>query len=268
MTLKLKHAFVSGKTDGPDSTLMKPSDWNALHNLTSDQASVVIGRDASSSGSDQPLQELPLGIAADGTMTMLGPAFTPPSGGTAARPTTPVPGQIRYNTDTLALEVYGLGGTTVWTPIPIGGMLPSGFIAAFAGPTVPVGWYNCNGALYNRTTDAALFAAIGTVYGAGDGSTTFAVPNYVDRVLVGAGDVYGLGTIRGSFSNNYNAPLANHSHTVRIGWSNFGLGGSGGGNVIQSGGESDFGSDATGGSPAMTISTEQPGAGVYVCIKR
>lgn len=55
--------------------------------------------------------------------------------------------------------------------------LPAGMVQYFANSTVPTGWFQCNGALVSRTTYAALFAAIGTTYGAGDGSTTFALPD-------------------------------------------------------------------------------------------
>lgn len=51
----------------------------------------------------------------------------------------------------------------------------------------------CNGALVSRTTYAALFAVIGTVYGEGDGSTTFALPNLVDRFIQGSAS---LGTVK------------------------------------------------------------------------
>jgi microcystin-dependent protein len=57
-----------------------------------------------------------------------------------------------------------------------------------------VGAVLCNGAAYSRTdpTYAALFAAIGTTYGAGDGVSTFAVPDYRGRVIVTAGQGTGL----------------------------------------------------------------------------
>jgi len=51
-----------------------------------------------------------------------------------------------------------------------------GQVCTFAMLTPPPGFLKCNGQLVSRTTYAALFATIGTVYGAGDGSTTFAVP--------------------------------------------------------------------------------------------
>lgn len=55
--------------------------------------------------------------------------------------------------------------------------LPPGAIVDFAMQAAPAGWLVCNGAAVSRTTYAALFAAIGTVWGAGDGVTTFNVPD-------------------------------------------------------------------------------------------
>ena len=56
------------------------------------------------------------------------------------------------------------------------GMMPTGSIIPFAGTTIPAGYLLCDGSAISRTTYADLFAVIGTVYGAGDGSTTFNVP--------------------------------------------------------------------------------------------
>ena len=56
----------------------------------------------------------------------------------------------------------------------------------FAGNTIPAGWLLCDGSAVSRTDYAKLFSAIGTIYGAGDGSTTFALPNLIDRVVQGA----------------------------------------------------------------------------------
>lgn len=57
------------------------------------------------------------------------------------------------------------------------GTVPIGGIIAFGGTTPPAGYLLCNGAAISRTTYAALFSVIGTTYGAGDGSTTFNIPN-------------------------------------------------------------------------------------------
>lgn len=92
--------------------------------------------------------------------------------------------------------------------------VPPGTILPFAGTTVPTGFLLCNGALVSRTTYATLFAAIGTKWGAGDGKTTFKLPDLRKRHLEGANTTSevggyleaGLPNITGSFisvwSNN------------------------------------------------------------------
>jgi microcystin-dependent protein len=78
------------------------------------------------------------------------------------------------------------------------GALPPGSMVGYAGATLPGAagtWLWCQGQLVSRTTYAALFAAIGTLYGVGDGSTTFALPDMRSRSPVGAGQ--GAGTDQG-----------------------------------------------------------------------
>nr|DAT78629.1 MAG TPA: tailspike protein [Caudoviricetes sp.] len=82
---------------------------------------------------------------------------------------------------------------------------PVGTIIAVAYTGVPEGYMHCNGAAVNRTTYVNLFNKIGTFYGAGDGSTTFNLPNTVARFLeggIGAGTYYeaGLPNITGNIS--------------------------------------------------------------------
>ncbi len=72
--------------------------------------------------------------------------------------------------------------------------LPAGVIIPFAGTSVPAGYLLCNGAAVSRTDYANLFAAIGTLYGAGDGSTTFALPDLRDRVLQGSSSTHAAGS--------------------------------------------------------------------------
>ena len=69
-----------------------------------------------------------------------------------------------------------------------GGSIPIGAILAYGGMTVPSGWLICDGNAVSRTEYSELFAAIGTTYGAGDGSTTFNLPDLKGRVAVGAGN--------------------------------------------------------------------------------
>ena len=82
---------------------------------------------------------------------------------------------------------------------------PVGTIIALAYTGVPMGYLHCNGAEVSRTTYVDLFNKIGTNYGAGDGSTTFNLPNTVARFLeggMGAGTFYeaGLPNITGNVS--------------------------------------------------------------------
>lgn len=60
--------------------------------------------------------------------------------------------------------------------------VPPGTIITFGGKTIPSGYLPCNGTTVSRTQYPNLFAAIGTIYGSGDGSTTFHLPNDHHRV--------------------------------------------------------------------------------------
>lgn len=72
-----------------------------------------------------------------------------------------------------------------WLRADAGDGVPVGTIVWSAATSAPNGYLLCNGATVGRETYSALFAAIGTTYGAGDGSTTFALPNLIDRVMWG-----------------------------------------------------------------------------------
>ena len=81
--------------------------------------------------------------------------------------------------------------------------LPAGMIAPFAMTTPPTGWLECNGATISRSTYATLFAAIGTTYGAGDGSSTFVLPDLRATFIRGFDNSRGIDTGRtfGSFQD-------------------------------------------------------------------
>lgn len=66
-----------------------------------------------------------------------------------------------------------------------GQLTPIGALMPYAGATAPSRWLLCDGAAVSRTTYARLFGVIGTTFGAGDGSTTFNVPNMLGRVPIG-----------------------------------------------------------------------------------
>ena len=104
--------------------------------------------------------------------------------------------------------------------------IPTATIIPWSTASVPTGFLECNGQTVSRSTYAALFAIIGTTYGAGDGSSTFLVPNLSDNVTVGksnnkalastggANTVQSTGNIGGSTANaTLSTPqLASHSH--------------------------------------------------------
>ena len=85
-------------------------------------------------------------------------------------------------------RVYIDGGTG-WTVLD--GGLP-GEIRMHGGSTAPSGWVWCDGAEYSRSTYSVLFGVVGSTFGAGNGSTTFNVPDLRGRVPLGAGSAPGL----------------------------------------------------------------------------
>jgi microcystin-dependent protein len=71
-----------------------------------------------------------------------------------------------------------------------------GMIMAYGGGTPPTGWLLCDGSAVSRTTFAPLYAVIGTAFGAGDGATTFAVPDLRGSMPVGKDDMGGVAANR------------------------------------------------------------------------
>lgn len=93
----------------------------------------------------------------------------------------------------------------------------SGEITMFGGLSAPTGWLMCDGAAVNRFVYADLFAAIGQVYGAGDGSTTFNLPNLSGKFPVGASGPIPRGTSGGASTTPVTLATANlpaHHHTI------------------------------------------------------
>jgi microcystin-dependent protein len=127
-------------------------------------------------------------------------------------------------------------------------IIPPGAGMDYFGASAPTGWLFRDGSAVSRTTYAALFTAIGTTYGAGDGSTTFNLPDDRHRVTMGAGTgardgESGSGAITGGTAlaavsigewggssevtlTDDQSGLVGHAHAVSTG------SGSAGGNVI------------------------------------
>ena len=94
-----------------------------------------------------------------------------------------------------------------------------GHISLYGGSTAPSGWMLCNGAAISRTDYAALFAAIGTKYGVGNGTTTFNIPDLRGRIPVGLDatqtEFDNLGEKGGAKTHTLTeAELPSHTHTV------------------------------------------------------
>lgn len=93
---------------------------------------------------------------------------------------------------------------------------PAGAVMAFARSTAPAGWLKANGSAISRTTYSALFAAIGTTFGAGDDSTTFNLPDMRGEFIRGWDDGRGVDSGRG-FGSVQADMIGAHTHTVKEG---------------------------------------------------
>jgi microcystin-dependent protein len=127
-------------------------------------------------------------LAVTGTSTFTGAStFTGiPSGPTASAGT---------NTTQLATTAFVLANAN-----------PTGGIMMWGTGTAPTGWLLCAGAAVSRSTYSALFAIIGTTFGVGDGSTTFNLPNYTNRMP--------YGTTVATTGGSANAIVVSHTHTA------------------------------------------------------
>jgi microcystin-dependent protein len=124
------------------------------------------------------------GFTVAGTLALTGGVTLDGSSGTA--------GQI--------LLSAGSGNTPTW-----GDSFVTGMAMMWTTGTAPTGWLLCAGAAVSRSTYSALFAVIGTTFGVGDGSTTFNLPNYTNRMP--------YGTTVGATGGTADAVVVSHTHT-------------------------------------------------------
>lgn len=137
-------------------------------------------------------------------------------------------GAIRYNKSTEIWEEYD-SGTATWAETARSATVTAhlantsihearhvGSMEFIAYTSPDTGWLLCNGQAVSRVTYATLFAKIGILYGAGDGSTTFNVPNLTGRLPIGIdASVTALNTLgktAGSWDHTHTTP--NHTHTI------------------------------------------------------
>jgi microcystin-dependent protein len=117
------------------------------------------------------------------------------------------------------LRADGVGGATWAVPTV---QTPPGAVMHYATQTAPDGWLVCNGSTVSRLDYPALFAAIGTVYGAGDGVTTFVLPDLRGEFIRGwdggrgvdAGRAFGTLQVDAFKSHNHTLTDPGHSHSA------------------------------------------------------
>jgi len=81
----------------------------------------------------------------------------------------------------------------------------TGMILPFsaAAASIPTGYLNCDGSAVSRSTYSVLFALISTTYGAGNGSSTFNVPNIAGRMIIGKSGTYSLASTGGATTDSF-----------------------------------------------------------------
>ena len=113
--------------------------------------------------------------------------------------------------------------------------LTAGVIAAYPDETPPSGWFICDGSALSRTEYADLFTVLGIQFGNGDGSTTFNIPNYRGRFLVGKRVQDTIGNIGGSRTTILTGDqIPSHIHVISSHGHSFGSHSHGGGSHSHS----------------------------------
>lgn len=152
--------------------------------------------------------------------------------------------------------------------------IKTGQIVTYAGSTVDDQYLLCDGSNVSRTTEAALFAEIGTTWGVGDGSTTFGLPDSRRRVEVGSGGS-GTGTLGNAVGNTggaethtlTEAQMPAHDHQVQNGGTAYTLG-AGSTRVYFSSGSWPGGAATTSKGSGQSHNNIQPSYVVTKMIKR
>ena len=146
-------------------------------------------------------------VAISGAVASKADKASPTFTGTPAAPTA----SSGTSTTQIATTAFAMGAAAL--------VMPSGAMLQWPTATAPSGFLLCTGAAVSRTIYAALFAVIGTTFGAGDGTTTFNLPDFDNRFAVGAGDLYSVGATGGSkdavvVSHTHTATASEHTHKV------------------------------------------------------
>ena len=143
------------------------------------------------------------------TMSDIATALT---GSVAADGQTPITGNLQLGGNLITGMGAGVSSTDavnlaqVTAAVSAVNSVVTGTIQMWPTAAAPTGYLLCTGSAVSRTTYAALFAVLGTTFGAGDGSTTFNLPNYTNRMP--------YGTTVGSTGGSADAIVVSHTHTA------------------------------------------------------
>jgi microcystin-dependent protein len=145
---------------------------------------------------------------------------------------------------------------------------PAGAVMTFAMNTAPAGWLKADGTAVSRTTYAALFAAIGTTFGVGDGSATFNLPDLRGEFMRGWDDGRGVDTGR-VFGSAQLDSMQEHRHPGLV--VNASAGTAAGQGITYQGITSLVNmtnpSESTGGTPRVSSETRPRNIALLACIK-
>lgn len=188
----------------PSTALPNPTDWNAVTDAGWYYAAAAANGPAALAGN--PLSVLVQAMSAGNIMqtaTAIG---------------------VATENDTRTYRRYFTGAWSAWFKVAqsevevrlaaasVGFLV--GELKQVAHADTPDGWYYCDGSAKSRTTDAALFAAIGTAYGPGNGATTFNIPDLRGRTPRGMDD--GAGRDGPALGEARDDQLASHTHPVFV----------------------------------------------------
>lgn len=194
MPVSLSHQFVSTLPNSADSTLISSSEWNDTHMITA----TGVGVAGNFSGGVGPVSI----IAFAGNLTIVGGELT-------------LAGEPEFDsvdlTVPLSISSGGSGENTAVDTLTALDLDLTGSITFSLVNVTPAGYLKANGAAVSRATYARLFARVGTQYGAGDGATTFNLPDLRGEFLRGWDDSRGVDSGR-AVASFQSGQMTSHFH--------------------------------------------------------
>jgi microcystin-dependent protein len=183
---------------------------------------------------------------------------------------------FRNTSGNISVVPNGSSGTTLqmvgtnieFASAALSGGTPTGAIMQFAANSAPTGWLAANGDAVNRITYAALFSTIGVIYGSGDGSTTFNLPDLRGIFVRGTGSqaISGI-TYSGTLGTKQGDAMQGHIHTAVGSTSASVQAGTSGITQVTSGNTSSPTTDGTNGTPRTGSETRPANIALLYCIK-